>query len=164
MDISSAIITASAVVTALATAGLMVFAMTQWQSLKRSVQESTKTRSAAVLLKIYDMMGELRPKWHKLYGFPQDHRRWTAKQLALADEVGTELQRVAYLCLKGLVEEEFVIDGYGKVFVNCWDLLAPYISDYRAESGEPRELRAGGYQRMHFEQFAAKCKQELRLP
>lgn len=121
----------------------------QVDTLERSVAEAGRMRSTQVLLRIYDIMQELRPRWHELYALPREVTSWTPEQKRLADHVGTELQRVAFLCEKGLVDSEFIMDNWGKVFVQCWDLLEPYIKDYRRQSGEPTNVEEGAIQRKH---------------
>ena len=151
-------IAASAVVTALATAGLVFYAISQLRIAESAIRESTKDRTAQVLLQIYEIQTALRPKWHELYELPNNTNLWSNEDKQLVDEVCTELQRVSFLCVKKLVDPEFVMESYGKVFVKCWCKLAPWIQSYRNESGEPEDLPTGGYQRKHFEQFAWQCK------
>ncbi|MBN2531570.1 MAG: hypothetical protein JXB88_01695 [Spirochaetales bacterium] len=155
------IIAISSIVTAIATGGLMIFAIVQWRVLKVTLNESSKARSAQVLLKIYDIMQNLRPKWHELYNLNDDFRKWNKKNNELADLVGTELQRVAYLT-KDLIDKDYIIEGYGKVFINCFNKLKNYIKDYRIKSGENPELKDGGYQRKHFELFAKECEKHFK--
>jgi hypothetical protein len=124
------LIATATIVIALATTGLLIFAIAQSRILQRSLAESSKARSASVLLEIYHIMSDLRPKWHELYNLPDDFKMWDGDQRTLADSVGTELQRVSFLCVKGFVDPQFVMDGYAKVFVQCWDKLEKFIKDY----------------------------------
>ena len=71
-DTANWIMVGGTVVTALATAGLVIFAAVQLKSLRSSVEESTKTRSAQVLLDIYRILNDLRPMWHELYKLPDN--------------------------------------------------------------------------------------------
>ena len=155
------LIAAATIITALATTGLLIFAIVQSRILQRSLTESSKARSALVLLEIYHIMKNLRPKWHELYNLPDDFKKWDDSQRTLADYVGTELQNISFLCVKGFVDPQFVMDGYGKVFVQCWDKLEKFIKDYRVQCGEPAELDKGARQRKHFELFAKQCRDFL---
>jgi hypothetical protein len=156
-------ILSATLVTAISTAVLAVFALVQWRSLERSVAESAKARAASVILKVYDIMQDVRTDRRRLYGFPDDHIVWTREQLQVADHVCTELQRVAYLCHIGLVDPAFLVDGYAKIFVECWDKLQGYVEDLRARQGEPRELANGAYMRRHLELFALDCRKHLGI-
>ncbi len=158
---SNQIIALAAAVTAVATVGLVTFALVQWRSLQRSVSEASKTRSAQVLLKIYDIMTALRPKWHQLYGLSGDFTSWEGSDKDVADYVCVELQRVAFLCEKRLVDSEFVMDGYAKVFVQSWEKLEGYVKSYRAQSGEPETIEDGAFQRKHLETFTQRCRDYL---
>jgi len=148
----------AAAVTAFATLGLMIFALVQWRTLRKSIDESAKTRSASVLLNIYTIMQDLRPSWLELYTYPDDFRCWNKYQRSLADRVGVGLQQVSYLCLTGLIDQSYVRGNWAGTFVKCWSKLENYIKDYRIQSGEPPELERGGLQRKHFELFAKQCQ------
>ena len=137
------IIVGAAALTAFATVGLVVFAGFQLKSLVRSAVAADKTRSAQVFLKVLDTMNELRPSWHELYKLPDDCSRWDSSQKALADQVCVQLQRMAFLCERGLLDSDFVMDSYASVFISCWKKLEKYVEDYREQSGQPRLLKDG---------------------
>jgi hypothetical protein len=126
--------------------------------LKKQIDEDKKSRQASVLLKIYDIMNDLRPKWHELYTFPDNFHDWSVKQKALADFVGAKLQNVAYLCLSGLIDKEYVKLNWMGTFYRCWNKLEQYIKDYRIQSGEHPEISDGASQRIEFEIFAKECE------
>lgn len=126
--------------TAIATLCLVIVASVQLHLLRKSIDESARTRSASVLLSIYEMMQDLRPSWLELYAYPDDFRRWDPDQRALADRVGVGLQLVAYLCLVGLLDKRYVRDAWAGTFVNCWRKLEDYVRNYRVQCGEPPEV------------------------
>lgn len=163
MELTNVIITISTVVTAAATAGLVIFALVQWRSLRNSINESAKTRAASVLIDIYDIMQELRPKWHEVYAYPDDFKLWNDNQRALADQVGAQLQNVSYLCLKGLIDFDYVIDNWAGTFVRCWNKLEIFIKDYRVQAGEQADLEEGAFQRRHFELFSRECQKVYKI-
>ncbi|MBI4334748.1 MAG: hypothetical protein HY673_26135 [Chloroflexi bacterium] len=158
MEQTSMIVNVATGVTAFATVGLAIFALVQWQSLRKSVEESAKARSASVLLEIYDLMQDLRPKWHQVYAYPDDFKSWNDSQRAVADQVGAGLQNISYLCLQGLLDPRYVIDNWAGTFVRCWNKLEKFIKDYRVQAGEPAELEEGAFQRKDFELFAKQCQ------
>jgi hypothetical protein len=135
------VIALASVATAGATVGLVVFALVHWKAAGAATREASKTRSAQVLLEIYRILTRLRPKWHQLYGLPDEVASWTEKQRKLADEVGTELQRVAFLCMKDLVDSEFVMESWGKVFVKCWYKLEPTLESIGINQANPEFWR-----------------------
>lgn len=110
---------AAAAVTAFATLGLMIFALVQWQTLRKSIDESAKTRSASVLLNIYTIMQDLRPSWLELYTYPDDFKCWNKYQCSLADRVGVGLQQVSYLCLTELIDQSYVRGNWAGTFAKC---------------------------------------------
>lgn len=128
------------------------------RALEESQGEAVKARSANVFFHIMEILQSLRPKWHRLYALSKDHHEWTPEEIALADLVSVNLQYVSYLCMSGFIDDSYVMEGWHRVFIQCWERLEGYIKDYRAECGEPRELKDGAYQRMHFEQFVEKCR------
>lgn len=134
----------------------------QAEALRKSYAEAEKARTASVFFELFQILNAPRPKWHELYQIPSDHTRWTHLQRDLADHVGTELQRVSYVCLSGFIDPNYLMEGYAKVFVNCWQKLKPFVHAYRLSSGEPAELTPGVYQqRMHLEMFAQRCYEFL---
>ena len=162
MELSNVSVFVATGVTAFATLGLMIFALVQWRTLHKSIDESAKTRSASVLLNIYNIMQDLRPNWHELYTYPDDFRCWNKDQRALADQVGAQLQNVSYLSLQGLIDQRYVVDNWAGTFVRCWNKLENFIRDYRVQAGEPPELERGAFQRRHFELFAKQCQKFYR--
>ena len=125
---------------------------------EESYRQTTKALSASTFFHVMSIFDDLRPQWHKVYDLPDDFLTWDEEQLKLADHVGTELQRVAYLSLSGFIEAEYILEAYGKVFVQSWDKLDSYIRAYRESCGEPSHIEEGGYQRKHFELFVRKCR------
>jgi len=144
----------AALATALATFCLALFSVFQLRLLQRSVEEDRKTRSASVVIKIHELMVELRPKRHQLYKFPENPAKWDTAQRQLADEVGTVLQEISLFCVTGLVDANYVMEDYANVFVDCWKRLDRYIRNYRLETKSPR-------QRIHFERFVRQCEDFL---
>jgi len=154
---SQAILAWATLALAVATCGIMVFNILQLKTLRSSIEEAGRARSASVLLKIYEVLHELRPKRHQLYAFPNDFNEWNSAQNDLADYVGVQLQWVSFLCVKGIVDPYYVMDGNAKVFAQCWDKLEGFILNYRLETNEPA-------QRKHFELFAQMCRRLLSDP
>lgn len=108
------------------------------------------------------ILQELRPLWHKLYGFAADHKSWSEEQKKLADAVGDGLQQVAYFCQAGLIDPDFIAARNAVTFVRCWRKLKPFIEEYRALCGEPKTLSEGAFQRRHLEEFATMCAKYLQ--
>ena len=147
------------VITSTATAMLAVYAWLQTRHSRNQLQELSLSRNADVILRVFEVMDALRPKWHELYSLPSNHNNWNDSQKQLADHIGTQLQRVAYLAVTGLVDSKYIKESYPRVFYQCWSILENFIKDYREKCGEPRELKKGVFQqRMHFEIFALECR------
>jgi hypothetical protein len=141
--------------TALATLVLAGVSRVQLVSLRRTVDEEAKARSVSVMLMVSRAMIEQRPKRRQVLGLPKDWRLWTDDQRTVADEVGTELQEIAFLCWSGLVEPAYVMENYAPVFVNVWERLAGFVEEYRRQTNTPR-------QRKHLQTFASSCKEYLQ--
>lgn len=150
------VITLGAVIgTVTATAIVAIYAIKQSRHSKKQLEELSKSRNADIMLKVFEIMDALRDKWHAVYKLPKAHGSWSNSQRKLADHVGTQLQRVAYLAVTELVDSKHIKESYGGVFHQCWLALENSIKDYREECGESRELKEGtSHQRMHFEKFA----------
>jgi len=127
------------------------------------MRKSIKAQSGAILLEIDKVMHDLRPEWDKLYALDKVYTGWTDQDRILANKVGFELERVARLCMYGLINKRYVMDAYQGVFANCFDILKDYIKFYRVQNGEPGELKDGGFKRKHFEQFAKECKKQYEI-
>ena len=133
----------------------------QAEALENTYSESIKMRSVQVFERVLEILKDLRPKWHELYKLPDDFKEWTEEQRALADQVGTELQQVAFYTLSGFIDTEYIMEGWAGVFRNCWNKLEKYIRQYRAECGEPLTLEEGAFQRRHFEKFSMMCIEHM---
>lgn len=141
--------------TAVATLVLVGVSRFQLVSLRRTVEEEAKARSVSVMLMVSRTMIEQRPKRKVVLGLPQDWKLWTDDQRAIADEVGTELQEIAFLCWSGLVDSSYILENYASVFQNVWNRLADFVEDYRRQTNSPR-------QRKHLQMFASTCKEYLQ--
>ncbi len=144
------------------TAILVALCALQLREIRNSLSESYKMRSASVLLEVYGIMQALRPHWHRVYLLPKDWSNWTPEEKFTADHVGTTLQQVAFLVTHDLIDAQYIVDGWGKVFVQCWLKLEPFIKTYRVQSNEPAELAEGLIQqRRDLEIFAKRCRETL---
>lgn len=150
------------IVTAIATVALAIYAAIQLFLMQGELKESKESRNATVVLYIYQLMENLREKWHVLYTFPEDDRTWNDQQKKLADQVGVGLQQVAFLVESGLIDERYIIENWAGTFVNCWHKLENFVKDYRESYGEPRNLNEGAFQRRHLEILAEKCEKYLK--
>ncbi len=126
-----------------------------------SAREAYKARSSTAFLEVLSLLDKLRPHWHRAYAMREPVANWTEEEATLADKVATTLERVAYISKSGLLDPGYIMDGYAKVFVQCWKKLGPWVYAYRTKCGEPETLEAGGYQRKHFELFSRECLAHL---
>ena len=142
----------SAVAAAVATFGLVAFSVFQWLSMRATVKESAKSRYAQLILSVGTIMRQLEPYLSKLHKFPD------------ANHVGAELQCVAFICEKGLIDSGYIIDGFGKDFVEAWNKLYLYIRQYRiASRNEKPIIEEGAEYLKHFEIFAKKCAKHFKI-
>jgi hypothetical protein len=155
------IISIATIISTITTLSLVIFAFYQWKVLKEQIHVAAADHTVSVLNWIDDLMFSLRPKWHKLYLLDDNIELWSTDDRDLADHVGIELQRIAYIVEKRLVEPNIVLESYAKVFVQCWHKLKPFIIEYRISSGEPATIEQGAYQRKHLELFSRKCEEYL---
>jgi len=134
---------------------------------RRTADAQEKARMASLLMQVYEFMYALRPKWLRLYELYSEEpawRKWSEQDQQIGEEVGTQLQRVAYLCEKGLIDPVLIRDNWGIVFVKCWDILRGQIEDYRktwAPRKKPYDPRPP---RADFEVVAAKFRSFYEKP
>ena len=125
------------------------------------LKQSSKSHSASVIIETSKIMRKIRPKYQELWGFPDDFHCWDSKQNKIADLVGTELQRISYLCMIGLVDKKVIMDLQGKVLVDSWEKSKEWTKNYREKYHEPREIKEGAWRRIYFESFADECRKYL---
>lgn len=155
-----------AVASAVATFGLVAFSVFQWLSMRATVKESAKSRYAQLILSVVTIMRNLEPYLRRLRKFPDavNWANWDKEQRRIADHVGAELQGVAFLCEKGLIDSEYVIDGFGKNFAESWNILYLYIFNYRTSlPNEKMTIKEGAEFLKHFESFAIKCAKHFHI-
>ncbi len=134
----------------------------QLGTMRRATQAQEKAQMASLLMEIYEFMYELRPKWLRLYELSAkepDWTKWAEEDRQIGEEVSTQLQRVAYLCEKGLIDLELIRDNWGIVFVKCWDILGGQITAYREKWKLYKEPYAPRPPRLDFESLAAKFRE-----
>jgi hypothetical protein len=140
------------VVALMGAAATISIAILAWVQL----HEAKKLRSADIYLRIDEMVKGIREDRLALYDLSNDCRKWTQEEKELAHRVTMVFQRAAFLADQRLIDEKYLIESYGQVFVDVWRNVEAFIKDYREETGEPS-------QRIHLERFAKKCKDKLGL-
>lgn len=107
-----------------------------------------------MLLAVLDNLLRVRRIRWRVYNLPDDFSVWSQAERDLANRLSLELERIAYLCQRGLIEPDLVMGNQAAVFVTSWRKMRAYIYDLRRQSGQP--------QRDSLERFAAKCEEFLR--
>jgi hypothetical protein len=132
---------------------VIITAYYAWQN-RRMAQEMTKTRSAQVLLPVLEILLQSTCRRWQVVSYPTDIADWSQKQRDVANKLSLDLERVAYICERGLLDPELVMAGHAAVLVRSWRAVAPFIADLRRQTGQP--------QRDHFERFSKKCDEYLQ--
>ncbi|HHT9109471.1 MAG TPA: hypothetical protein ACFYEF_14075 [Candidatus Wunengus sp. YC63] len=156
----------ASVASAVATFGLVAFSVFQWLSMRATVKESAKSRYAQLILSVETIMRQLEPYLCDLRKLPDANQcaSWGDKELQNANHVGAELQRVAFICEKGLIDAGYIMDGFGKDFVEAWNKLYLYIRQYRIHSRSEKPcIEEGAEFLKHFEIFAIKCAKHFKI-
>ena len=155
-----------AVASAVATFGLVAFSVFQWLSMRATVKESAKSRYAQLILSVVTKMRKLEPSLRELRKFSDAEQcaNWGDEKNRIAYHVGAELQGVAFLCEKGLIDSEYIIDGFGKDFAESWNKLYLYIRRYRMDSrSEQPRIEKGAEFLKHFQSIAIKCAKHFHI-
>lgn len=122
----------------------------------RIARESAASRRGAIYLQVEKMMADVAPRRHRLYALPRDMSLWTDGDRALANEVSIVYQRISYLWVLGLLEKDLVGEGWGKTFIDTWDVIEPWVEQYRRETRAPN-------QRAHFESLVRELRKDETL-
>jgi hypothetical protein len=124
-----------------------------WET-RQMVHGSKRQSDALVYLSVQSQMERVSDLLRVVKQFPDNWRGWTVEQRDQANDLSVELERVAFLASKGLVDPGLVMSSHAAVFNDSWKQLKSYIAEYRLQSGYP--------QREHFEEFALQCSAWLK--
>jgi hypothetical protein len=119
-------------------------------------KETAAARRGTVFIQADRMLVGVRERRHQLYDLPRDFRDWTPEELKLVNDVSVVYQRVAYLWALGLLEKELFAEGWGKTFIDTWDIIEPWVREYRTETKAPN-------QRIHLERLVRELKSDPKL-
>jgi hypothetical protein len=143
----------------------------------KNIRESTLSRDADILRWAMSDMDLLKPKIrlltdaHKKQSFcdcSEEHTmeytsKWTAEELAAAQEVSVKLQRIGYMALHNLISRNHFMNIWGPMFLSTWYALESWVKHKRLELEEPITLVEGAYSRIYLEQFALFCENNMPL-
>ncbi len=122
----------ASVISAVATVGLVVYSIRQWRIMSAGVKESAKSRYAQLILSVADIMQKLEPDLRNIHNLMATQwSNWEPDKRLSADRVVGELQRVAFLCEKDLLDSKYILDGFGREFAESWNILYIYIGECR---------------------------------
>jgi len=134
----------------------------------RQVREALLTRDASLLTWAMERMTAIKADLRLLEGAPaygtlqqlqsDDFRSpWPPEFEQAAQNVSSELQRLAYMANSGLISKTHFRKMWGPTFAKAWVVLRLWVMYRRFKNGEPLRVEEGAFSRVDFESFAKEC-------